>query len=93
MSMSEQGTWYTAIPKRDRAAVDAAAKWLAPVPWQYFVTLTFPWNVREETADSKFRQFMNTVERELRHSVCFVVGKERKPQSVGMEVPCTSICS
>jgi hypothetical protein len=79
--------WYTLIPDRDRKVVDATAKWLRPVPWQWFVTLTFPWNVRSETADAKLKQWLNLTERTLRTKVCFVVGKERKPHSYGMEVP------
>jgi hypothetical protein len=85
--MSEQHNWYTTIPERDRAIVDAAAKWLRPVSWQWFVTLTFPWNVRSETADFKLKKWLNQIEKTLKSRVCFVAGKERKPHSDGMEVP------
>ena len=44
--MNGKNTWYTAIPERDRIVIDATAKWLRPVPWQWFVALTFPGNVR-----------------------------------------------
>jgi hypothetical protein len=67
--------------------VDATATWLRPVPWQWFITLTFPWNVISETADAKLKEWLNLVERTLRTRVCFVAGKERKPRSFGMEVP------
>jgi len=64
--MDGKYNWYTAIPERDRIVIDATAKWLRPVPWQLFVTLTFSWNVRGETADLKLKQWLNTVERELK---------------------------
>src|ERR1019366_10219783 len=78
---------YTLIPERDRMVVDAAAKWLRPIQWQWFVTLTFPWNVKGETADVKLKEWLNLIERTLKTRVCFVAGKERKPHSYGMEVP------
>lgn len=59
----------------------------APCPWQWFITLTFLWDVRNETADAKLKEWLNLVERTLRTRVCFVAGKERKPRSYGMEVP------
>jgi hypothetical protein len=80
-------TWYERIPAQERAAVDAAAKWLRPVRWQWFISLTFTWNVRGETADRKFKKWVNLVERGMRSRMCFVAGKERKPSSHGMEVP------
>jgi hypothetical protein len=79
--------WYTLIPEKDRIVVDATARWLRPVSWQWFVTLTFPWNVTSETADAKLKQWLNLIERTMRTRVCFVAGKERKPRSHGMEVP------
>jgi hypothetical protein len=59
----------------------------ATCPWQWFITLTFLWDVRSETADAKLKEWLNLVERTLRTRVCFVAGKERKPHSYGMEVP------
>lgn len=57
---------YTLIPERDRMVVDAAAKWLRPIQWQWFVTLTFPWNVKGETADVKLKEWLNLIERALK---------------------------
>lgn len=85
--MTESHNWYSKIGSHDRRVVDAVAKWLSPVSWQWFVTLTFAWNVRGETADLKLKQWLNTLERDLKARVCFVAGKERKPESHGMEVP------
>jgi len=85
--MSEKHRWYNLIPERDRQVVDATANWLRPVPWQWFITLTFPWDVRSETADAKLKQWLNLIERTLRTRVCFVAGKESKPRFRGMEVP------
>ena len=66
MEMSKEHLWYNLIPERDRQVVDAAAKWLRPVPWQWFVTLTLPWNVRSETADAKLKEWLNLIERTMR---------------------------
>lgn len=79
--------WYDRIPVAERRSIDACAKWLRPIPWQLFVTLTFPWNVTSETADRKFKELINELERALKDSICFVAGKERKPLSAGMSVP------
>jgi hypothetical protein len=87
IEMSEHSNWHTRIPVQDRQVVDAVAKWLNPIPWQWFVTLTFSWNVSGETADQKLKEWLNTVERDLKARVCFVAGKEHTPSSVGMEVP------
>jgi len=84
MKMSK---WYDGIPAQDRPAVDALASWLRPIRWQWFVTATFNWNIRSETADRKFKEWINLVERDLKARVCVVVGKERKPHSFGREVP------
>jgi hypothetical protein len=81
------GNWYQRIPAGDRDVIDAAARWLRPVKWQWFVTLTFPWNVRAETADRKLKQLINSLEKGLRASICFVAGKESKPKVNGMNVP------
>ena len=86
-SVRPSNQWYQIIPPQDRAAVDAVAEWLKPVDWQWFITLTFSWNVRAETADQKFKDWVNRVERDLRNRMCFVAGKERKPDSDGMKVP------
>lgn len=85
--MTGPNNWYTLIPAQERQEIDAITKWLSPVPWQWFVTLTFSWNVKGETADLKFNKWLDAVERELKARVCFVAGKERKPDSHGMEVP------
>lgn len=80
-------TWYERIPAKDRLAVDSAARWLRPVSWQFFVTATFPWNVRSETAVYKLRQFTNNLERLYRANMCFVAGQESKSGQHGMSVP------
>jgi hypothetical protein len=85
--MNDQHNWYTRIPAQERLVIDATAKWLSPVKWQWFITLTFSWNVRGETADLKLKQWLNTVEREMKARVCFVAGKERKPAFSGILVP------
>lgn len=79
--------WYQRIPDSDRQMVDAVATWLAPIHWQFFVTLTFRWNVREDTAIKHLRGFISNIQRELRSRVCFVAGKERRSASTSAEVP------
>jgi hypothetical protein len=37
-----------------------------------FITLTFPWNVRSETADAKLREGLNLVERTLDTSLSHI---------------------
>jgi len=84
--MSSQSNWYDRIPSRDREGVDAVAEWIRPIPWQQFVTLTFPWNVSEETADRKLREFINHLERKLKTRICFIAGKEGASKQ-GAKVP------
>jgi hypothetical protein len=79
--------FYERLSVRDRIAVDALSKWLRPVPWQWFVTLTFPWNVKSETAVHKLWQYIDSLERHHRSRVCFVAGQESKPRQHGMSVP------
>jgi hypothetical protein len=75
--------YYTSAVERRNAIRSESPQ----VSWQWFVTLTFPWNVRSETADTKLKQWLNLIERTIQTQVCFVDGKERKPRSRGMEVP------
>lgn len=79
--------FYERLTPRDRIAVDAISKWLRPVGWQWFVTLTFPWNVKSETAVCKLRQCIDGLERHHRARVCFVAGQESMPRRHGMSVP------
>ncbi|WP_263383600.1 hypothetical protein [Granulicella arctica] len=71
---------------RDRRFNESVADWVRPIPWQLFVHLTFPWNVRSETADSKFREFVNDLEKTLKTRVCFIAGKEGRSKN-GPTVP------
>ena len=82
-----RASWYQRIPPHDRLVVDAVAKWLRPVPWQWFLTITFPWNVRSETAVHKLCSFINELERFSRANACFVAGQESKPRQCGVSVP------
>lgn len=84
----ERINWYKQIPYQDRQVVNAVAQWLRPIRWQWFVvTLTFSWRVTDETADGKLHNWLNAIERDLKTRVCFVAGKERKPESHGIECP------
>jgi hypothetical protein len=58
-----------------------------PITWQWFITLTFPWKVRPETAVYKLRRFINELEKTYRANVCVVAGQESKPRQHGMNVP------
>ena len=68
------------------SAQAAVADWLQPVPWQLFATLEFPWNVKPETATSKFDQMIDTMERTLRTTVCCVNASEVRSKT-GATVP------
>lgn len=77
---------YRILSQNDRKFIDALGLWLAPVRWQFFVTLEFPRNVRAETAAVRLREFLNSVEKQLRESVCFIGGLEEVSKS-GIPVP------
>jgi hypothetical protein len=79
--------WRDRISAKDRQAADAISKWIRPIPWQLFLTLTFPWNVRAETAQKKLRQLVNLLEKTHRADVCYVAARESKPFTYGMGVP------
>ena len=66
---------------RDRAIPEAVADLVRSIDWQLFVTLEFPWNVRSETADRKFKVLIDQLEREMRTRICYVVGKESRTKS------------
>lgn len=68
-------------------AIDAAADWLRPVPWQLFTTLEFPRGARPEIATAKFGGFIDTMERSLRSRVCSVHVLESKSKDRGERVP------
>jgi hypothetical protein len=85
--MSKGGQWYTTIPRHKHRVMDAVAKWLRPVRWQWFVSLTFPWNVRSETADKKLKALIDGLERHHRATVGFVAGKESRSRHDGSRVP------
>ena len=75
------------LSARDRKAVDAIVQWIKPVPWQWFLTLTFPWDVSWQTAVRKLRQFARGLEKRTKAKVCFVAGQESRPARDGMNVP------
>jgi hypothetical protein len=80
-------TWPQRLSARDHEAVDAIVEWVKPVPWQWFITLTFPWNVSWQTAVRKLRQFARGLEKVTKAKVCFVAGQESRPAQYGMNVP------
>jgi hypothetical protein len=84
---SERSHWYKNMHRSDRNRVDIAAKWLSPIPWQWFVTLTFPWNVRAETADAKLIELFNLLEKHHHEILGAVIGKESRSRHDGSRVP------
>jgi hypothetical protein len=80
-------SWYRKIPWRDRNVVTAITEWLRPVPWQWFVTLTFPWNVAYSTADRKLRALINALEHYHGAIIGYVAGKESRSRHDGGRVP------
>jgi hypothetical protein len=70
----------------DREVVTEWGRWLAPIKWQLFVTLTFPWNIAPGTADRKFKEMINSLERAMKERIGYLAGKEGKSKC-GFEVP------
>jgi len=87
MKRRSRPAWFRSIAARDREVVAAIKKWLQPVRWQWFVTLTFPWNVGEETAIKKLRKFADRLEKFSRGNICFVAGRESRAMQHGLNVP------
>lgn len=79
--------WLRNHSQVDREALDAAAEWLRPIPWQWFATGTFSGNIRMETATAKFREFINNLERFHKRRICMVAGMESQPCRHGIRVP------
>ncbi|MGA2753233.1 MAG: hypothetical protein ABSE53_05650 [Terracidiphilus sp.] len=65
---------------------ESVAAWLQPVPWQLVATLEFPWNARPETADRKFTELIDSVERGMRTRICYARALESRAKS-GERVP------
>lgn len=49
------GHWYNSLSAAQRRNLDAVSEWLSPIPWQFFATLEFTWNVQDETAVAKLK--------------------------------------
>lgn len=85
-----QGKTMDATIDQVRSTYDApreVAAWLEDVPWQLFATLEFPTRAtRPETANLKFAEMVNTVERTLRTRVCYLNASETRSRS-GAPVP------
>jgi len=58
-----------------------AAEWLKPIPWQLFATLEFPWKVRPETANAKFSEMIDSLERSLRTRIGYLYALECRSKS------------
>ena len=67
--------------------MDAVNDWLTPVPWQFFVTVEFTWDVRHETAVSKLKEYLRRISEQIREPVCFIAGMENESKTTGMRVP------
>ncbi len=79
--------WLRAVPPEDRHALQVTGDWLRQIQWQYFATITFPWNVTDSTANSYFRRWMDTIEQTLRTRVCYVAGMERGSLTARIRIP------
>lgn len=84
---SGPGHWYRDMFWAERRNVDAAAKWLSQIDWQWFVTLTFPWNIRSESADAKLKSMLNQLEKHHRANLGAVIGKESRSRHDRSRVP------
>src|SRR5580700_9340081 len=80
-NQTADGVTLAAPPSPKNQQQAAYADWLRPIPWQWLFTLTFPWNVRLETARKKFIKFWidvsertDSLERDYRTGMgCFAV--------------------
>lgn len=79
-------TWYSVLSLEDRQFADAVALWLAPVRWQYFVTLEFTRDVVPATAIATLKKYMSRVGEAHREPICFVGGLENESKVTGMKV-------
>jgi hypothetical protein len=73
------------IPVKETVA--AIAAWVSPIRWQWFITITFPWNVREETAIKKLRELASVLAKAAHAHVCYLAGQESKSAHNGEQVP------
>jgi hypothetical protein len=80
-------TWRRKISWSDRQATDAVSEWIQPVDWKWFLTLTSPSKLREETAEKKLKVLANSLEKFYRANICYVAARESRPLSQGMNVP------
>jgi hypothetical protein len=69
---------YHILTESDRNVLKVLSDWLAPIPWQFFLTLEFPWNVARHTATVRFHDYLNSAEKRLGDSICFIAGVEGK---------------
>jgi len=60
---------------------DAVAQWMRPIPWQSFLTLTFPFAPSAQVATAKFDELVNELEKAIRIKVGFVVAQETRDKS------------
>jgi hypothetical protein len=58
-------------------------QWLKLVPWQWFVTLTFAYQVSDQQANQIFLEYINRVERQLRAPIIYVRGDEKRYSGCG----------
>lgn len=69
-------------PAHPRDGIEEAyERWLSPIAWQVWGTATFPWNVRAETADAKFKEFLNVIEGTIKGRVCCAWARENRSKT------------
>ena len=52
------------------ALTESLTEWLEVIPWQVIATLEFPWTSGTWSADRRFSEFVNLMERGVRGRVC-----------------------
>jgi len=58
-------------------------QWLKRVSWQWFVTLTFAYQVSDQQANKIFLEYIDRVERHLRAPIAYVRGDEKRYSGCG----------
>ncbi len=81
--MSFNNYSHRASPFLPQKATADYEHWLRPVPWQFFVTLTFAFQLSDAQANRIFLEYIDRIERHLRAPIAFVRGDEKKFSGCG----------
>jgi hypothetical protein len=84
--MMEATKWYERpywLYTEDKQTMAAYAEWFKSVEWKLFATFTFGSQHSDERADWKFKEFINSLEREIKADIIYVRGDEKRFSGCG----------